>query len=236
MRNVFARGAASGAAAGLLTSVAAYVFVEPVLNAAIALEGPADDSAPVSRQTQTLLGMPAGFLLAGIALGLLFAVAYRVLPASPSSPWRRSLGLAAGGFAALALVPALRYPANPPGVGDPDTIADRTASYLLVVALGVVVVAGAYAALRTLAARGVAPPVRQTLVTAAAVLAIAVGYALLPDSGDAVDAPAGLVYDFRVRSLGLLALLYATLGAAFGALTLRTEGARTGHSEPGLRV
>jgi hypothetical protein len=224
MRNVFVRGALSGAAAGLLTSVAAYFFVEPVLNAAIALEGPADEAAPVSRQTQTLLGMPAGFVLAGIALGLLFAVAYRVLP-STAPPWRRSVGLAAGGFAALALIPALRYPANPPGVGDPETIAGRTSGYLLAVALGVVVVAGAYAALRALAARGVTPAVRQSAVTAAALLVTAVGFALLPDIVDPVNAPAALVYDFRVRSLGLLALLYATLGAAFGALTLQQDSA-----------
>lgn len=220
MRNVFARGALSGAAAGLLTSVAAYFFVEPVLSAAIALEGPADEAAPVSRQTQTLLGMPAGFLLAGVALGLLFAVAYRVLP-STAPAWQRSLGLAAGGFAALALIPALRYPANPPGVGDPETIAGRTSSYLLAVALGVAVVAGAYAALRALAARGVTPAVRQSGVTVAAVLVTALGFWLLPDIVDPVDAPAALVYDFRVRSLGLLAMLYATLGATFGGLTLR---------------
>jgi uncharacterized membrane protein len=226
MRNVFVRGALSGAAAGLLTSVAAYFFVEPVLSAAIALEGPADAAAPVSRQTQTLLGMPAGFLLAGLALGLLFAVAYRVLPSTASS-WRRSVGLAAGGFAALALIPALRYPANPPGVGDPETIAGRTSSYLLAVALGVAVVAGACFVLRALAARGVAPAVRQSAVTAGALLVTALGFALLPDVVDPVDAPAALVYDFRIRSLGLLALLYATLGAAFGALTLKQESAST---------
>jgi hypothetical protein len=235
MRNVFARGALSGAAAGLLTSVAAYFFVEPILSAAIALEGPADPSAPVSRQTQTLLGMPAGFVLAGIALGLLFAVAYRVLP-SQAPPWRRSLGLAAGSFAALALIPALRYPANPPGVGDPETIAGRTSSYLLALALGVVVVAAAYAALRALTARGATPAVRQSAVTAGAIVVLAIGFALLPDVVDPVDAPAALVYDFRVRSLGLLALLYATLGAAFGALTLQQERASTRTDEPRLLV
>jgi hypothetical protein len=226
MRNVFLRGALSGAAAGLLTSVAAYFFVEPVLSAAIALEGPADEAAPVSRQTQMLLGMPAGFVLAGVALGLLFAVVYRLLPSTAGS-WRRSVGVAAGGFAALALIPALRYPANPPGVGDPETIAGRTSSYLLAVALGVVVVAGAYAALRALAARGVTQAVRQSAVTAAALVVTGVGFLLLPDIVDPVNAPATLVYDFRIRSLGLLALLYATLGAAFGALTLRQERAET---------
>ena len=222
MRNVFLRGAVAGAAAGLLTSTAAYGWLEPVLSRAIELEGPAVGEPVVSRQAQQLLGMPVGFVLAGVALGLLFAVAYRVLP-SRRPVWERSLGLAAGGFVALALIPQLRYPANPPGVGDPATIGVRTSSFLLAVALGVVVVSGAYAALRALHARGVAAPARQAGVAAAAVGLVAVGYVLLPDSGDAVQAPAALVYDFRVRSLGLLALLYALLGAVFAALTLRGE-------------
>jgi hypothetical protein len=222
MRNVFVRGAVSGAVAGLLTSVAAYFFLEPTLTAAIALEGPSDGEGPVSRETQKLLGMPLGFLFAGLALGLLFAVAYRVLP-SRAEPWQRSLGLAAGGFAALALIPQLRYPANPPGVGDPETIAGRTSGYLLAVALGVLVVSGSYAAARALRARGVSVPVRQSAVAVGAVLAVAVGFALLPDNTDPVGAPAALVWQFRIRSIGLLVLLYASLGAVFAALTLRTR-------------
>ncbi|MDP9433594.1 MAG: CbtA family protein, partial [Actinomycetota bacterium] len=106
MRNVFLRGAVAGAGAGVVTSVAAYVWLEPLLGRAIALEGPGGGDGPVSRETQKLLGMPSGFLLAGIALGLLFAAIYRALPAV-TSPWQRSIGLAAAGFAALALVPQL---------------------------------------------------------------------------------------------------------------------------------
>jgi hypothetical protein len=222
MRNMLARGAVAGGAAGLLTSIVAYVWVEPVLTAAIALEGPSDGEGPVGRQTQKLLGMPVGFLLLGIALGLLFAVVYRRLP-SAAPAWSRSVGLATGGFTALALVPQLRYPANPPGVGDPETIGQRTFSYLLAVMLGIAVASGAYAALRALRARGVPPPVRQPAVAVGAVTLVAIGYLLLPDSGDAVDAPAALVYDFRARSLGLLVMLYATLGAVFGMLTERAE-------------
>jgi hypothetical protein len=218
VRNVFVRGAVSGAAAGLLTSVAAYFFLEPTLGAAIALEGPTDGEGPVSRETQKLLGMPLGFVFAGLALGLLFAVAYRVLP-SRAKPWQRSLGLAAGGFVALALIPQLRYPANPPGVGDPETIAGRTSGYLLAVALGVLVVSASYAGLRALRARGVSEPVRQSAVAGLAVLVVAIGYALLPDNTDPVNAPAALVWEFRIRSLGLLVLLYTGLGAVFAALT-----------------
>ncbi len=222
MRNVLVRGAVAGGAAGLLTSIVAYVWVEPVLTAAIALEGPSDGEGPVGRQTQKLLGMPVGFLLLGIALGLLFAVVYRRLP-SAASAWSRSVGLAVAGFTALALVPQLRYPANPPGVGDPETVSGRTLSYLLAVMLGIAVVSGASAALRALRARNVPPPARQPVVAVGAVTLVAIGYLLLPDSGDPVDAPAALVYDFRVRSLGLLVMLYATLGAVFGMLTERAE-------------
>ncbi len=222
MRNVFLRGALAGAGAGLVTSLAAYVWLEPLLSRAIELEGPSDGEGPVSRETQKLLGMPSGFLLIGIALGLLFAVTYRALPAA-ASPWRRSMGLALAAFGALALVPQLRYPANPPGVGDPETIAGRTGAYLVAVALGVAVVGGAYAGLRHLQARGVRLSTRQILVAAGALFVVGVGYALLPDSGDAVNAPAALVYDFRIRSLALLALLYGLLGAGFGVLSERVH-------------
>ena len=235
MRNVFLRGVVSGAAAGLLTSVAAFFFLGPTLDAAIALEGPGDGAGPVSRETQKMLGMPLGFLFAGLALGLLFAVAYRVLP-SRAEPWRRSLGLAAGGFAALALIPQLRYPANPPGVGDPETIADRTSGYLLAVMLGVIVVSGSYAALRASRARGVSAPVRHSAVTAVAVVAVGIGFALLPDNMDAVNAPAALVWEFRIRSIGLQALLYASLGAFFALLTLRTPATAVADDRAGLPV
>lgn len=222
MGALLGRGALAGTLSGLLTSVVAFFLVEPVLDRAIALEGGAGDG-PVSREVQKLLGMPAGFVLVGIALGLLFAIAYRVLP-SDADDWHRSTGLALGAFLALGAVPQLRYPANPPGVGDPGTITTRTSSYLLAVALGVVVVAGAYAALRALDRRGVAAPVRQPLVVAGSLAVVALGYALLPGSGDAVEVPATLVWDFRIRSLGVLALLYASLGAIFGLLAGR--GAR----------
>ena len=222
MRSLVLRGAFAGALAGLLTSVAAYVVVEPVLDRAIELEGGGE--GPISRQAQKLLGLPIGMLLVGLSLGLLFALAYRLMP-SVSDAWSRSLGLALGGFLALALVPQLRYPANPPGVGDPETITGRTSSYLLAVALGVAVITAGYWALRALAGKGIRPSVRQPLVVLAGLLVVAAGYLLLPDSGDAIDAPAALVWDFRIRSLGVLALLYACLGAIFGLLTERVERA-----------
>lgn len=220
MRNVLMRGALAGAAAGLLTSLFHLLLTEPVLDRAIALEGAGD--GPVSRETQKYLGGPAGQVLFGIAVGLLFALSYRVLP-STATAWRKAVGLALGSWLVVALIPQLRYPANPPGVGDPETITTRTSSYLLTYALGVVVVCGGYAALRALHRRGWSEPTRQALVVTVALVVVVVAYAMLPDSGDAVDAPASIVWDFRIRTLGGLTLFFAALGAAFGGLTLRAE-------------
>lgn len=220
VRNVLMRGALAGAVAGLLTSLFHLLLTESVLDRAIALEGAGD--GPVSRETQKYLGGPAGHVLFGISIGLLFALSYRVLP-STATAWRKAMGLALGSWLVVALIPQLRYPANPPGVGDPDTITTRTSSYLFAYVLGVVVVCGGYAALRALHRRGWSEPTRQVLVVAVALVVVGVAYALLPDSGDAVDAPASIVWDFRVRALGGLTLFFVALGGGFGGLTLSAE-------------
>ncbi len=220
MPSLLARGAVAGALAGLVSSLWSLVLVEPVLQRAIDLEGAGD--GPVSRPVQRLVGLPVGTTLVGIAVGLLFALVYQAVP-SRIAPWSRSLGLALGAFLALVLVPQLVYPGNPPGVGSADTIGQRTGSYLAAMLLGTAVVVSGYAALRDLARRGVPAPVRQSAVAVGVVLIVAAGYALLPPFPDPVEAPASLVWQFRVLSLGGLAVLYAVLGAAFGVLTERAD-------------
>ena len=74
MRTVLLRGAQAGAVAGLLTSLFHLLVTEPVLERAIALEGHGE--GPVSRATQKYVGGPAGQILFGISVGLLFALAY----------------------------------------------------------------------------------------------------------------------------------------------------------------
>lgn len=221
MRALLLRGAAAGALAGLLTSIFHLLLTEPVLERALALEQ-AGGEPLVSRTAQKYVGAPAGQVLAGIAVGLLFAVVYRFLT-SDATVWRKATGLAFAAFLVLALIPQLRYPANPPGVGDPGTIDVRMSAYLLVYALALAVVSVAYGALRYLNKRGVAAPVRQSVVVVGAVVAVAVGFLLLPDNTDPVNVPADVVYDFRIRALGGLAVLFATLGATFGVLTDRQD-------------
>lgn len=229
------RGLLSGAGAGLLTGLVALLVAEPTLEAAIALEEPGGEEL-FSRATQQA-GLVLGLVLVGLALGALFALAYRLLPQDlQASPWKRSMALALGAFTAIYLVPFLRYPANPPAVGDQSTLDSRTSAYLLCLALGVAVITGAFSAARALARRGWPAWQRQAVVTVAAVTVIGAVYALLPSAVPLEDYPADLVWDFRLRSLGLQVLLYAALGALFGALTEQSAAQRAHSAGATTRV
>lgn len=221
MRSPFLRGALSGVAAGLLAASVGYFLLEPSLRAAIALEGGTDDGL-VSRGVQERLGAPIGFVLTGLALGLVLAGVDRGAR-SGGSPWQRSWWIALGLFTALVAVPQLRYPPSPPGVGDPETIGDRTGAYVLAIALGLVVVALVAVVLRQLHDADRLGPAQQVLVAAVAVALVAICWAVLPDNADPVDVPATLLWDFRIRSLAVTTLLWAVLGATYGALALRQQ-------------
>lgn len=220
LRPALLRGLLAGAVAGLFTGLLALGFAEPTLETAIGLEPPGGDEL-FSRSTQKA-GLVLGLVLVGLALGALHALAYRVLPSDlRARPWTRSLALALGGFGALYLVPFLRYPANPPGIGDETTLDSRTSAYFLCMALGLAVISAAFATSRALARRGVPAWQRQSAVTVGAVALVAAAYALMPAEAPVQDVPADLLWDFRLRSLGLQVALWAVLGAAFGALSER---------------
>lgn len=127
------RGAVAGAAAGLLSAAVSFSLGEPSVRRAVELEeaaahaaGEADHAEVFSRATQ----QGAVFLvsmLTGLAIGILFAAVYALLHRHDpdADSWSRSLHLALAGLVGIALIPFLRYPANPPAVGDPATVDAR---------------------------------------------------------------------------------------------------------------
>jgi len=257
LRAYLLRGVVAGLVAGLIAGVFAFFVAEPVIDRAVDLESarvsaqyqhdfaaamianhndvaaaqrevPAPPAPVLSRSTQHV-GLIVATTLFGLGVGGVFAVIFLVIArrAPPRSAWRRALGLAAALFTALSLLPFMRYPANPPGVGDPATIDRRTYAYGLAVGIAALAVWAAWRLALLLQARGVGEPVRRA--AAAAVLAVAVGaeFLALPDDADAVNIPASLLWDFRLRSLAVQVLLWACLAAGFG---LATERAMRGQS------
>ncbi len=113
-------------------------------------------------------------------------------------------------------MPFLRYPANPPGVGDPGTINQRTHAYLAAVVIGLI---GAVMANRVgIDLRHRTEPLRQ-LAVATVLGATVVLTFILPANPDALDVPAGLLWQFRLLALTTSVLLWGTLTVVFGLLT-----------------
>jgi hypothetical protein len=238
--SVLLRGLLAGLVAGLLAGAFAYVAGEPHVEAAIAVEERAAHADPAAgdHHEEPLVGRDgqrAGLLLAtglfGAAMGGLLATAYALL--------RRRLRIRDDAHAALALagaallggvvVPFVKYPANPPAVGNPDTIGQRTGGYLAMVILGVVAVWAGALAYRTTRARwdGIAPGLSYAAAAAAFLLVTAVAYAALPSVDEVPDGfPASLLWDFRLASLGTQVVLWTGIGLVFAGL-LHAPGTET---------
>ena len=224
------RGAVAGAIAGLLSAVVSFLLGEPSVRRAIELEeaaahaaGQAEHAEVFSRTTQ----QGALFLvsmLTGLALGILFALVYTLWQQRDpdADSWRRAILLAVAGLVGIALIPFLRYPANPPAVGDPATVDARTTAYLASILIGVVAVTAAAQLHRQLANRGVRPPLRQLAALGVVLVGLAATW-LLPGSTDVSEAPADLIWNFRLASIAALLVLWLGLGAVFGLLGERVE-------------
>lgn len=236
------RGALAGAAGGALAGAFGYALAGPVMDRAVRLEtarGEAEQQAAgltvehhaevFSRGTQHL-GLLVASLLTGVAIGVLFAVIYYLRHRADPTPgtgrdgWRRAVTLGAAAWFAVYLVPFARYPANPPGVGDPDTIDTRTRGYLAAITIGVLGVTAALRLAQDLRRRRTRPSHRQLAVTSVLLVTLLLPFAL-PANTDPLEVPAGLLWQFRVLALLTSTLLWAGLAVTFGLLTQRSEQA-----------
>ena len=222
------RGMAAGLLAGLLAGLFAFVVGEPLLDRAIGLEeqahaAHAGGGEVFSRSTQKVgLFFATGFT--GTFVGGLFGLAFAYFRARlvSESDWTRSLSLAAAIFAGAVLFPFLKYPANPPTVGDPATIGARTTDYFVMVGLSLLAVLAAWYASGVLEGRGVSTPVRHITVGLGLAAAVTALFVALPAThANPGDFPAGLLWSFRLSSLGTQLVLWAGLGVFFGALCER---------------
>ena len=162
----------------------------------------------------------AAAVLYGAAIGAIFTIAYAAVRhrLRAADDWRAAVGLAVAGFVAVFLLPFLKYPANPPAVGDPDTIGRRTALYLVALAWSVVATWAGWRAWRAFLARGMG--LHQAVPATAAVWVglAAVGLVALPANPDPVTAPATLIWQFRIATLAGAVTLWSVLGMTFGWL------------------
>ncbi|MCP9491015.1 MAG: CbtA family protein [Solirubrobacteraceae bacterium MAG38_C4-C5] len=239
VRTLLICGLVAGVVAGVLAFAFETVVGEPAVDAAIAYEeagAPAVSAAgepqsePVSRNAQKGLGLLSASLVYGLALGglfaLVFALGYGRIGRGRWCPGTTALGLAAAAFVVVFLVPALKYPPNPPAVGDPDTIGERTALYLTMVGISVAAAVAGWRLRRGLAARlsgdtaSVLGALGYVVIATLAALALPGGAAIPPTF------PADTLWEFRVASIGTQLVLWSTIGAVFAPLAQRAMSGR----------
>ncbi|MFB6813900.1 CbtA family protein [Streptomyces sp. NPDC056347] len=228
VRALLVRGMLAGLAAGVLALLVAYFLGESRVDAAIALEeahshSHGDGEELVSRTVQSTAGLATGVLVFGVAIGGIAALVfcYALGRIGRFGPRATAALVAGAALLAVYVVPFLKYPANPPAVGNPDTIGKRTALFFLMVALSVLLAVAA-----VILGKRLAPRLGNWNATVAAsgayIAVIALAYVFLPSYNEVgKDFPAALLWEFRLSTLAVQATLWAAFGLVFGYLTER---------------
>jgi hypothetical protein len=205
-----------GVIAGLLVGGFDNLFTVQVENRAIALEeqrtaeasgGIAQEEEPlVPLWVQTRIGEPAARALFGIILGLLFTAGFtlarRALPEWHPAALAVVIGLV--GFWTIGLFPFIKYPLNPPGVGDPETLVFRQTFDILVKLLSIAGTVGVFLAIqkvRSMTAPGNQHARLYFLIGAAYVVFVLAVLAAVPGNPDPIPVPIDLLQLFRVMAV-----------------------------------
>jgi hypothetical protein len=247
--SLLSRGMLVGFIAGLLVFSFSKVFGEPQVDRAIAFETAMDEAKAkqhaamgmppeqpepelVSRGVQASYGLFTGVVVYCAAFGGLFALAFAFVNGRVGNPGPRALSalLAAGGFIAIYVAPNLKYPANPPSVGEPETIGYRTALYFAMMLISIAALTGAVI-LRQRLVRRHGPWSAALIASACYIAVVAAAQLVLPVIDEVPDGfPAVVLWKFRIASLGMQFVMWATIGLLFGWLTERATTARLGLS------
>ncbi|WP_196014743.1 CbtA family protein [Klebsiella variicola] len=242
------KGMIAGILAGLVAFAFAHHFGEPQVDRAIGIEeslaahshqhsASADggEEEVFSLQTQSGIGLMAGMVLFGAALGggLALSWAFSYQRFGPSNPRLLALGLALVGFLVMSLMPGLKYPPNPPAVGNPETIGYRTELYFVMMLLSIgIVIAAAWLSHQLIPRLGRGNAMMWATLFAVALMLVVC--ALMPTVNEVPEHfPADLLWRFRISSFGTHLVLWSVIGVAFGALAERTPA--TGVQRPAFR-
>ncbi|MFP5320004.1 MAG: CbtA family protein [Acidimicrobiia bacterium] len=219
--SVVVAAVAAGVAAGLVAALFLTISAQPSIEEAIRLEqaaytGHAHDDEVVSRDVQRGPGLFAAYAVTGAGFGVLFAAAFVTLGPGRPDVFRRALVAGTVLAGTLTVSPWLKYPPNPPAVGDAGTLGRRQLLYVTLLVVTAVVGAAAVRLSRRLRDSGWDEPRRICAVVAAVVVPLLVVYGVLPGAPDPVEVPAALVWRFRLASLGGNLLLWTVLTLGFG--------------------
>jgi len=216
----------SGCFAGVVHGIANLAIVEPYLDSAIDIEnqnlfasGEEKDTAQFwdayyEYRTWQKGGQVLAGAILGTSVGALFGIVYaysrNVLPGK--NEVKKSFTLAAIMWFTIFLIPFLKYPANPPTVGDPDTVVLRSVLYLAFIAISGFGAVGFYRLYKKL------QPSKKFVAFVGYAIFISIVFVAMPPNPDEVTAPMELVNGFRVMSVIAVSIFWISVAFILGAL------------------
>ncbi len=218
----------SGFVAGTIHGAVNLAIVEPYLDKAIGIEnqalfesGEAEDTPQFwveynayrdwQKSGQLLAGGILGMSI-GALFGIVFAYSRNSLPKGHTV--KKTFVLAAIMWLTSFLIPFLKYPANPPTVGEADTVILRQTLYLLFIAISGFSAVGFSRLYKKLENK------KYLAFVGYAVFITAVFF-IMPPSPDEVTAPMDLVNGFRTMSVMAVTIFWIAEAIILGALWQR---------------
>ena len=256
MRNVLPFALVVGVAVGLLVAAYFNVFNVPVMEWAISLEeaaaeaeaaaaggAPEEEGGVAVSLGMQRIGMSVGFVVIGVLFGAIFTGLYhlvrRAAPGWNMWAWAVIAGLL--GFWAVSLFAQIKYPLNPPGIGDEGSLLARQGFQFLFILISLVAVAALCLAVKAINESGTSGVQRFIRYAGAAIVYAAVALIIvyaIPGNPDAVPewVPEGLVIMFRTFTIVGHFLLWMGISlGVVGYLRYKERGIRAdGNSAGGV--
>jgi len=207
------------------------VIVEPYLDQAIAIEnqnlfltGEEEDTKQFWVEYYDYrIWQKGGQIIAGMILGTSFGALFGIVYALSrnSLPNKKHIGnsmiLAGIMWFTLFVIPFLKYPANPPTVGDAETVVLRGILYISFIAISGFAALGFYKLFKKLKNQK-----KTTSIIVYAVF-ISVVFFLMPENPDEVTAPEELVNQFRMASFITSTVFWFSLAIILGIFWQKTQ-------------
>jgi predicted cobalt transporter CbtA len=219
----------SGAISGTLLAIMNLGIVEPYIDEAINIENQnaiaqgevinpqeSNDYRLWQKSGEIAAGTTLGISL-GALFGIVFALTRNSIPGSNDK--KKALILAGVMLLVIYIVPALKYPANPPAVGDPETIYHRESLYITLLTISGFSALGLAFLYRMLGDK----KAKQIVVPVIYIGIIAAAFMILPPNPDEITAPMDLVMGFRIASGLTISAFWGLLGLILGALWDKTR-------------
>ena len=221
----------SGAFAGLIHGTVNFAIVEPYLDQAIGIEnqnlfdsGEEEDTPQFWAEYEGYRAwQKSGQILAGVILGIsmgslfgiIFALSRNSLPGN--NDVKKSILLAGVMWFSLYIIPFLKYPANPPTVGDGETVVLRSILYLSFIAISGIGVIVFYKLSKKFTNR------KKLISLIGYGIFITSIFIVMPENPDEITAPMNLINEFRLMSVLGVSSFWISIGIILGIFWHRVE-------------